>query len=136
MLKGLWKYIMHRLEELGPFDYTREVSMPSYETFYPPELAELQSRIAVYVSGILAKEEEIQSELESVGELTDIDEKGKEIEKRLDRKLAEDEAMKTIISECERILKKQPPTAEQNSKLVEEGGSMFLIILFILTLYR
>ena len=112
MLKGLWKYIMHRLEELGPFDYTREVSMPSYETFYPPELAELQSRIAVYVSGILANEEE----LESVDELTHINEKEKEIEKRLDPKLAEDESMKTIISECERILKKQPLTAEQNSK--------------------
>lgn len=113
---------MYRLEELGPFDYTREVSMPSYETFYPPEPAELLSRIAVYENGLLAKEEEIQSELESVDELTDIDEKEKEIEKRLDPKLAED--MKTIISECERILKKQPLTGTKQ-QISRGGGHVF-----------
>ena len=65
--EGLWKYVIHRLEKLGPFDYSREVSMPPHEIFYPKPVAELLSCIKGYVDSKLSKEEEeIQSELENV----------------------------------------------------------------------
>jgi hypothetical protein len=72
--------------------------MPSHEIFYPRPVAELLSCINRYVESKLAKEEEeIQSELESVDELTDVEEKEKQIEKRLDPKLTGDDTMKKIV---------------------------------------
>jgi hypothetical protein len=115
--EGLWKYVMHILEKFGPFDYSREISMPPHEIFYPRPIAELLSCIKGYVDRKLAKEEEgIQSELESVDELTDIEEKEKEIEKRLYPELTGDDTMKKIVSECERVLKKLPLAEEQDRK--------------------
>ena len=112
--EGLWKYVIHRLEKLGPFDYSREVSMPPHEIFYPKPVAELLSCIKGYVDSKLSKEEEeIQSELENVDELTDVEEKEKEIEKRLDPRLTEDDTMKKIVSE---LLKMLPPAQKQDRK--------------------
>ena len=85
--------------------------------FYPKPVAELLSCIKGYVDSKLSKEEEeIQSELENVDELTDVEEKEKEIEKRLDPRLTEDDTMKKIVSECERLLKMLPPAEKQDRK--------------------
>jgi hypothetical protein len=36
--EGLWKYIMHKLKELAPFNLTKAIDMPANDDFYPPEV--------------------------------------------------------------------------------------------------
>jgi len=107
--EGLWKYVMYRLEELGPFNYTREISMPSYEKLYTPEMVDMKSYLSDYMAGILRKAEEItDSELTGVDGLLDIEAKENKIRAKFGEIVSKDLGIKTISSEIKKLLKWLP----------------------------
>jgi hypothetical protein len=96
--EGLWKYIMHKVEELKPFDLTKSVNMPSSELLYPKEVSEFLSFLNKYTKDVTKTERgEIEDDLSSASELCDIKEKEKEIIESLTDIVAEDEGMKHIV---------------------------------------
>jgi hypothetical protein len=105
-----WKYIMHQMNELGPFDYTEEVSMPSYETLYTAEMADMITYLHEYTAGIVgdAEDEIIDNELSEVDELLEIETKEKEIQSNFEEMVSKDEGYKTISSEVKELLKRLP----------------------------
>ena len=102
--EGLWKYIMHKVEELGPFDLTKSVDMPANEVLYPEEVSEFQSFLNEYTQGITkTKRDEIGKDLTSASKLCDVKEKGNEIDETLTNTVAEDEGMNLIVSKLTEV---------------------------------
>jgi hypothetical protein len=105
--EGLWKYVMHRLHLIAPegFDFNNVIDQPASEIFYPEAVANLLSKLSTYVDGVVEDEwKNIETELEGVKELIDVKEKEKDIEKRLNKVVEEDEGMERIVSKAEAIL--------------------------------
>jgi len=46
--EGLWKYIMHKLNELAPFNFTKAIVMPANENLYPQEALDILSYFNKY----------------------------------------------------------------------------------------
>lgn len=102
--EGLWKYIMYKVEELGPFDLTKSVDMPANEVLYPEEVSEFQSFLNEYTQGITkTKRDEIGKDLTSASKLCDVKEKGNEIDETLTNTVAEDEGMNLIVSKLTEV---------------------------------
>jgi len=107
--EGLWKYIMHKLKELAPFDLRKAIDMPANEVLYPAELSDFLSYFNEYTNRILKDEnEKIDHELEQASELTDIKAKEDEIQQRLDEIVAKDPGMELIVDKLGELLKKLP----------------------------
>ena len=54
--EGLWKYIMHKVTELAPFDLKKSIDMPANEVLYPPDVSEFLSFLNEYTDGITKDE--------------------------------------------------------------------------------
>jgi hypothetical protein len=107
--EGLWRFVLHRLKELGPFNYTREVSMPSYETLYTREMVDMKSYLGDYMAGTLREAKEItDNELTEVDGLIDIEAKEKEIRTKWNEIVSKNLGIKTISSEFRKLLERLP----------------------------
>jgi hypothetical protein len=108
--EGLWKYIMHELKELGPFNYTTEVSMPPYESLYSTEIADIVSYFNEYTAGMVNEEENniLDNELTEVDELIEIETKEQEIQGKFEEITSKDEGYKIISSEIKDLLERLP----------------------------
>lgn len=97
--EGLWKYIMHKVEELKPFDLTKSVDMPANEVLYPEKVSEFLSFLNEYTDDVTkTKRDEIEYDLSHASKLCDVKEMGKEIDETLTNIVAEDEGMELIVS--------------------------------------
>jgi len=107
--EGLWKYIMHKLKELAPFDFRKAIDMPANEILFPTEVSDFLSYLNEYTDSILEDEnEQIEQELEQVSELADIKAKEDEIQQRLDAIVANDPGMELIVEKLGQLLEKLP----------------------------
>jgi hypothetical protein len=104
--EGLWKYIMHKVEELAPFDLTKSVDMPANEVLFPDKVSEFLSFVNDYTDGVTKHDrDEINDELSKSKKLPDVKDKNREIKERLERIVAEDEGMKLIVSKLTKVRK-------------------------------
>ncbi|MGC1932100.1 MAG: hypothetical protein WA667_24270 [Candidatus Nitrosopolaris sp.] len=104
--EGLWKYIMHKLKELAPFDLTKAIDMPSNEELYPPEVQGILSYFNEYKNKILKDEsQQIELELGQASELTDIKAKQDEIQQRQAAIIAKDSGMQLLQQKLGELLK-------------------------------
>lgn len=94
--EGLWKYIMHKLEELAPLDLRKSIDMPANEVSYLNEYAD-------YVSRPLR--DEISEGLSKADELYVADAMENAIEENLSNKLADDEGMKMMAEKLPELIK-------------------------------
>lgn len=107
--EGLWKYIMHKLKELAPFDLRKTIEMPANEILFPTKVSDFLSYLNEYTDSILEDEnEQIEQELEQVSELADIKAKEDEIQQRLDAIVANDPGMELIVEKLGELLEKLP----------------------------
>jgi hypothetical protein len=103
--EGLWKYIMHKLKELSPFDITKAIDIPTKEVLYPAEVRGILSYLNEYIDKILEEEnEQIEQELEQVTELTDIKAKQDEIQQRQAAIIANDSGMQLLQQKLGELL--------------------------------
>jgi hypothetical protein len=106
----LWEYIMHKLAKLFPTrDYNRVISSsPNLSLYYPKAIRTFNSYIDRCVWSLVAKEErKIESELEDVKGFIDVEDKRKEISKRLGEIVENDPHLKEIASKLEEMAKKE-----------------------------
>ena len=84
-------------------DYTRVISSkPSLEHHYPKSIRNLEQYISNHVDSLVKKEsEEIESELKDIKGFIEVEEKKKEIDKRLGDIVEADEHLKDIASAIE-----------------------------------
>jgi hypothetical protein len=118
---GLWKYVLHRLQlpEIAPqgFDLNQAVTIPANEVLYPKAVSDLLTYLNNYTDRILIEERElIEHELEGVRELTEIESEEKDIEERLGNVIAEDEGMRTIALEFDKLLKRLPKINDEDEE--------------------
>jgi hypothetical protein len=101
----LWEYIMQKLISLFPTrDYNRSISMPPIETLYPIDLQNLLTRANTYISSIVNSEEQkIMKGLENVNGIIDVIEEKKKIKERLEKRVAQDEELKTIAKKADEL---------------------------------
>jgi hypothetical protein len=103
--EGLWKYIMHKLKELSPFDITKAIDIPTKEVLYPAEVRGILSYLNEYIDKILEEEnEQIEQELEQVTELTDIKAKQDEIQQRQAAIIANDSGTQLLQQKLGELL--------------------------------
>jgi hypothetical protein len=108
----LWEYVTYRLQlpEFNTgFNLTNVIEMPTTRELLPQPVKAVLGRIESYVAKVIERpEEEIQTELEKVEELTEISKKNIEIVDKLASKVAEaeqdDEGMKMITAKFEELL--------------------------------
>ena len=104
--EGLWKYIMHKLEELAPLDIRKSIDMPANDLLYHEKISEFLSFLNEYTSNVTKDErDKIDERLGSVNELPDTKEKEKEIIETLIDIVAENEGMKLIVSKLTEVRK-------------------------------
>jgi hypothetical protein len=100
--EALWKYIIHRLEEVfpEPRDYTNVIDEPKPQDYYPDEITEIMDYINEVVKVAYSdKWSTIQDgELAQVKGLLQTEEKQKEIREILLNIVAEDKEIKKIVS--------------------------------------
>jgi hypothetical protein len=103
----LWEYIMRKLISLFPTrNYNRAISMPSIETLYPTDMQNLITRANTYISNVVSSEEqEIMKGLENVKGMIDVIEENKKIRERLQKRVAEDEELKTIAKKADELIR-------------------------------
>jgi hypothetical protein len=100
----LFGYFMDLLKKAYPKrDYTRVISSkPSLEHHYPKSIRNLEQYISNHVDSLVKKEsEEIESELKDTKGFIEVEEKKKEIDKRLGEIVEADEHLKDIASAIE-----------------------------------
>ena len=104
--EGLWKYIMHKLEELAPLDIRKSIDMPANDLLYHEKISEFLSFLNEYTSNVTKDErDKIDERLGRVNELPDTKEKEKEIIETLNDIVAENEGMKLIVSKLTEVRK-------------------------------
>jgi hypothetical protein len=103
----LWENIMQKLISLFPTrNYNRAISMPSIETLYPTDMQNLITRANTYISNLVSSEEqEIMEGLENVKGMIDVIEEKKKIKERLQKRVAEDEELKTIAKKADELIR-------------------------------
>jgi dihydroxyacetone kinase DhaKLM complex PTS-EIIA-like component DhaM len=102
--EGLWKYIMHKLEELAPLDIRKSIDMPANDLLYHEKISEFQSFLNEYTSNVTKDErDKIDEKLGSVNELPDAKEMEKEIIETLTNIVAENEGMRLIVSKLTEV---------------------------------
>jgi hypothetical protein len=104
------EYITHKLVKLFPTrDYNRVISSsPNLSLYYPKAIQNFNSYIDRYVESLVSEEErKIESELENVPGFIDVEDKRKEIGKRLGKIVENDEHLKEISSKFEEMAKKE-----------------------------
>jgi hypothetical protein len=118
---GLWKYVLHRLQlpEIAPqgFDLNQAVTIPAKEVFYPKTVRDLLTYLSNYMDRALSEEREaIEHDLEGVEELTEIESEEKDVENRLRNVIKEDEGMRTIALEFDKLLKRLPKINDEDEE--------------------
>ncbi len=104
--EGLWKYIMHKVTELAPFDLTKSIDMPANEVLYPPDVSEFLSFLNEYTDGITKNErDEIEDGLSKATELYVVSAMEKTIDEDLSNKVAEHDGMKLIVKKIVELRK-------------------------------
>jgi hypothetical protein len=102
--EGLWKYIMHKLEELAPLDIRKSIDMPANDMLYHEKMSKFLSFLNEYTSNVTKDErDKIDEKLGSVNELPDAKEMEKEIIETLTNIVAEDEGMRLIVSKLTEV---------------------------------
>ncbi|MBV9176361.1 MAG: hypothetical protein JO297_04935 [Nitrososphaeraceae archaeon] len=106
--EALWKYIMYRLQlkDCSPegFDYNRVISMPANETFHPAEFRELQSSLDEYFTKLMKDDvQDIESDLEHVTDLVEVEHKERQIHERLGHIVSGKSDVKLIIPEFSKL---------------------------------
>lgn len=105
--KGLWEYISHQLKIKFPEgrNYNRVISMPQPDKLFPREVQDFIYYVRSFVSKLLSSEEErIRASLRNVKDLLILNDKNKEIEEKLRTIVANDEGMKQIVSELDKMM--------------------------------
>ena len=99
--EALWKYIVHRLEEVfpEPRDYTNVIDEPEPQDYYPDEMIEIMDYLNESVKIAYSdKWKAIQDEeLAGVKGLLQTEEKKKDIRDRLQNTVAENKGIKKIV---------------------------------------
>lgn len=106
----LWEYLMDELKESYPTrDYNRVISSkPSLLDHYPQAIKNLKSYINNRIDSLTGKEsKKIENELENVAGFIDVEEKRKEIDKRLGTIVESDQHLEEIASKIEQLTKKE-----------------------------
>jgi hypothetical protein len=120
---GFWKYIKQQLQELGPFDYRNEVSIPPYESLYTEDMANLLTYFNDYTKGMVSEEEDktLDEELSEVDELLDVEETEEEIQDRFNKIADKDEGYMTISMEIKGLLERLPKTKPTRNENEDKG---------------
>ena len=116
--EGLWKYIMHKVTELAPFDLNKSIDMPANEVLYPPDVSEFLSFLNEYTDGITKDErDEIEDGLSFMPlnySRVEVMENG--IDTRLSHSVAEDRGMKLIVSKLIEVRRGAERTGEEDEE--------------------
>ncbi|MGA9842221.1 MAG: hypothetical protein WBQ25_07890, partial [Nitrososphaeraceae archaeon] len=130
--EALWKYIVHRLEEVfpEPRNYTNVIDEPEPQDYYPDEMTEIidylnESVKIAYGDKWKAIRDE---ELAEVKGLLQTEEKKKEIHEKLQKTIAEDKAIKKIVRKIKELKESGVlpgiPQDNKNKKNEERNNSV------------
>ena len=106
--EALWKYIVHRLEEVftEPRDYTNVIDEPEPQDYYPDEMTEIMDYLNEFVKFAYSdKWKTIQDdELAEVKGLLQTEETKKDIREKLQNTVAEDKGIKEIVRKLKELI--------------------------------
>ena len=121
----LWDYLMNKLKESYPTrDYSRVISSkPPLVGHLPQAIKNLGSYIGNYVDSLTANErKKIESELKDIEGFIDVEEKRKEIDKRLGKQIENDVYLIDIASKIEEMAKKAGYDISKSGAKKDDGN--------------